>query len=90
MAGMLPVAWGMGILHCDDGMEPVDTAADWPGRNQPQPASPGLDPNTMSLQYLEVMRSLASSESTKWLIPTELTQFISSFAGQLTNGQGQN
>jgi regulator of protease activity HflC (stomatin/prohibitin superfamily) len=49
----------------------------------------GLDPNTMSLQYLEVMRSLASSDSTKWLIPTELTQFISSFAGQLTNGQGQ-
>ena len=49
----------------------------------------GLDPNTMSLQYLEVLRSLASSESTKWLIPTELTQFISSFAGQLTNGQGQ-
>ncbi len=50
----------------------------------------GLDPNTMSLQYLEVMRSLASSESTKWLIPTELTQFISSFAGQVTDGQGQN
>ncbi len=50
----------------------------------------GLDPNTMSLQYLEVMRSLATSESTKWLIPTELTQFISTFAGQVTDGQGQN
>ena len=50
----------------------------------------GLDPNTMSLQYLEVMRSLATSESTKWLIPTELTQFISSFAGQVTDGRGQS
>ncbi len=50
----------------------------------------GLDPNTMGLQYLEVMRSLADSESTKWLIPTELTQFLSTFAGQVTDGQGQN
>ncbi len=49
----------------------------------------GLDPNTMSLQYLEVMRSLAESESSKWLIPTELTQFISTFAGRVTDGQGQ-
>ena len=47
----------------------------------------GLDPNTMSLQYLEVMRSLAASESSKWLIPTELTQFISSFAERTGNGQ---
>ena len=44
----------------------------------------------MGLQYLEVMRSLAESESTKWLIPTELTQFMTKFAGQLAGGQGQN
>ncbi len=50
----------------------------------------GLDPNTMGLQYLEVMRSLATSESSKWMIPTELTRFISTFAGQVTDGQGQN
>ena len=49
----------------------------------------GLDPNTMSLQYLEVMRALANSESSKWLIPTELTQFISSFANRSADGQGQ-
>ncbi len=39
-----------------------------------------LDPNTMGLQYLEMMRSLASSEASKWIVPTELTQFISTFA----------
>ncbi len=50
----------------------------------------GLDPNTMGLQYLEVMRALAESESSKWLIPTELTQFISTFGKQITDGQGQN
>jgi len=49
----------------------------------------GLDPNTMGLQYLEVMRSLANSDSSKWLIPTELTQFISSFAGRASDGQDQ-
>ena len=40
----------------------------------------GLDPNTMGLQYLEMMRSLASSDASKWIVPTELTQFISTFA----------
>ena len=47
-----------------------------------------LDPNTMGLQYLEVMRSLATSESTKWIVPTELTQFISAFAGRVAGGDG--
>jgi regulator of protease activity HflC (stomatin/prohibitin superfamily) len=46
----------------------------------------GLDPNTMGLQYLEVMRSLAASESSKWLIPTELTQFVSAFAERAGDG----
>ena len=50
----------------------------------------GLDPNTMGLQYLEVMRSLARSESSKWLIPTELTQFISTFAGTASDGRGRS
>ena len=40
----------------------------------------GLDPNTMGLQYLEMMRGLASSDASKWVVPTELTQFLSTFA----------
>ena len=47
-----------------------------------------LDPNTMGLQYLEVMRSLATSEASKWIVPTELTQFISAFAGRAAGGDG--
>ena len=47
----------------------------------------GLDPNTMAIQYLEVMRALASSDSSKWIIPSELTQFVSSFAKGAAGGQ---
>jgi len=39
----------------------------------------GLDANTMGLQYLDVMRSLAGSSSSKWIVPSELTQFVSGF-----------
>ena len=46
----------------------------------------GLDPNTMGLQYLEVMRSLASSESSKWIVPAELTQFVANFAANAAGG----
>ena len=42
----------------------------------------------MGLQYLEVMRSLANSESSKWIVPTELTQFVASFANRAGGGQG--
>jgi regulator of protease activity HflC (stomatin/prohibitin superfamily) len=47
----------------------------------------GLDPNTMAIQYLEVMRALASSDSSKWIIPSELTQFVTSFAKSASGGQ---
>ncbi len=46
----------------------------------------GLDSNTMSLQYLEVMRSLAGSESSKWIVPAELTQFVANFAANAAGG----
>jgi regulator of protease activity HflC (stomatin/prohibitin superfamily) len=51
----------------------------------------GVDTNTMGLQYLEMMKGLASSDASKWIVPTELTQFISSFArnaGASGNSQG--
>ena len=50
----------------------------------------GIDQNTMGLQYLEMMDSLASSDASKWIVPTELTQFISRFARNAAgSGDGQ-
>ena len=49
-----------------------------------------IDQNTMGLQYLEMMRGLASSDASKWIVPTELTQFISNFARNAAgSGDGQ-
>ena len=47
-----------------------------------------LDPNTMGLQYLEVMRSLATSDASKWIVPAELMQFAEAFAKRGSNGGG--
>ena len=55
-------------------------------------AARGLDDNTMALQYLDMMKSLASGDSTKWVIPMELTSFVQGFTRNLTaaaaNGGG--
>jgi regulator of protease activity HflC (stomatin/prohibitin superfamily) len=40
----------------------------------------GVDEKTMALQYLDMMKSLAGSDSTKWIVPMELTNFVSGFA----------
>jgi len=45
-----------------------------------------VDDNTMALQYLETLRALAAGDSTKWILPMELTQFLQRFAG----GGGDN
>ncbi len=39
--------------------------------------------NTMGLQYLEALRTLANSESTKWIVPMELTNAARSIAERL-------
>jgi regulator of protease activity HflC (stomatin/prohibitin superfamily) len=43
-----------------------------------------VDQNTMALQYLDMMRSLAGSQSTKWVVPMELMSFASSFARNMS------
>ncbi len=48
----------------------------------------GLDERTMSLQYLDMMKSLASGPSTKWVIPMELTSFVQGFARNLSTAAG--
>lgn len=40
-----------------------------------------LDRNTMSLQYLEALRSLGANPATKILIPMELTALLRPFVG---------
>jgi regulator of protease activity HflC (stomatin/prohibitin superfamily) len=55
-----------------------------------------IDEKTLSLQYLDMMRTLAGSESTKWIVPMELTQFVQGFgrsiiaAAAAPAGQGGN
>lgn len=43
-----------------------------------------VDEKTMALQYLDMMRSLATSDSTKWVLPMELTSFVTNFARNMT------
>ncbi len=51
-----------------------------------------LDPNTMSLQYLDALRQIASSPSTKFVVPMELSNLLSSVTGltgrSFGNGHG--
>jgi regulator of protease activity HflC (stomatin/prohibitin superfamily) len=51
----------------------------------------GLDANTMSLQYLEALKQIGSSPSTKFVVPMELANLLSSVTGQTVRafGNGQ-
>ena len=42
----------------------------------------GLDANTMSLQYLDALKQIGSSPSTKFVVPMELANLLSSVTGQ--------
>lgn len=44
-------------------------------------AAKGVDSRTMSLQYLEALKELGSSESTKYVIPMEFTRLLQPFLG---------
>jgi regulator of protease activity HflC (stomatin/prohibitin superfamily) len=47
-----------------------------------------VDANTMSLQYLEALKELGASESTKFVIPLELASMIAGVAGQASRSFG--
>lgn len=49
-----------------------------------------VDEKTMALQYLEMMKSLGESESTKWVLPMELTSFVQNFARNMTAAASVN
>jgi regulator of protease activity HflC (stomatin/prohibitin superfamily) len=40
----------------------------------------GIDDKTMSLQYIDMMKSLAGSPASKWIVPMELTTFVQGLA----------
>ena len=42
----------------------------------------GLDANTMSLQYLDALKQIGSSPSTKFVVPMELSNLLASVTGQ--------
>ena len=44
-----------------------------------------IDNKTMALQYLDMMKSMASSDSTKWVLPMELTSFVQGFARNIAS-----
>jgi regulator of protease activity HflC (stomatin/prohibitin superfamily) len=49
-----------------------------------------VDEKTMALQYLDMMKALASGPSTKWVIPMELTSFVQGFARNMASAAGGN
>ena len=48
----------------------------------------GVDQNTMSLQYLETLKDVGASPSTKWIFPLEFTNFIRPFSRMLGGDGG--
>jgi regulator of protease activity HflC (stomatin/prohibitin superfamily) len=42
----------------------------------------GLDANTMSLQYLDALKQIGASPSTKFVVPMELSQLLATVTGQ--------
>src|SRR5947207_11752006 len=51
-------------------------------------AARGIDDRTMALQYLEALKALGASPSTKYVIPTEFTRLLAPFMGYTERGFG--
>ncbi len=49
-------------------------------------AAKGIDQKTMALQYLEALKALGASPSTKFVIPTEFTRFVEPVADFVERG----
>jgi regulator of protease activity HflC (stomatin/prohibitin superfamily) len=49
-------------------------------------AASGIDAKTMALQYLEALKALGASPSTKFVIPTEFTRLIEPFTSFVERG----
>src|SRR6478736_229579 len=49
-------------------------------------AASGVDEKTMALQYLEALKALGASPSTKYIIPAEVTRWIEPLSGYIEKG----
>jgi regulator of protease activity HflC (stomatin/prohibitin superfamily) len=52
-------------------------------------AASGVDQKTMALQYLDALKALGASPSTKFVIPTEFTRLVEPFAGFVQGSMSQ-
>jgi regulator of protease activity HflC (stomatin/prohibitin superfamily) len=50
----------------------------------------GVDANTMSLQYLEALKQIGSSPSTKFVVPMELANLLSGVTGLTSKSFGNS
>jgi regulator of protease activity HflC (stomatin/prohibitin superfamily) len=48
-----------------------------------------LDSKTLSLQYLDTLKAIGTSASTKYIFPMELTSLASSFTGRMTEAMAE-
>src|SRR3989454_1229832 len=53
-------------------------------------AASGVDQKTMALQYLEALKALGASPSTKFVIPMEFTRLMEPFRGYIEQGLGSD
>src|SRR4051794_8681974 len=51
-------------------------------------AAHGIDEKTMTLQYLEALKAIGASPSTKYVIPTEFTRFAEKIGDYVEGGMG--
>ena len=49
-------------------------------------AANGIDQKTMALQYLDALKALGASPSTKYILPLELTSLIEPLRGAVSSG----
>ena len=49
-------------------------------------AAQTIDQKTMALQYLETLKALGASPSTKYVLPLELSRLVESFSGLVEDG----
>jgi len=53
-------------------------------------AAKEIDQKTLALQYLDMLKNLGSSSSTKYIIPMEFTEMLRPFTETLKNAANSN
>jgi regulator of protease activity HflC (stomatin/prohibitin superfamily) len=53
-------------------------------------AARGIDEKTMALQYLDALKALAAGESTKWIVPMELSELTRPISGAMRTAREES